>query len=819
MRKMFETKLFKYGFLGMLYVAAICIAAVLFGSDFAQFMGWLLTLVAAGIIFFPVAFLMFRKFRDCGILFSITLGVAFMSWLSWLFSSIGFIPFNVWGSVIVWLVCALANIGFLVAVKRIKGSIIPKDYNFSEKIIPMLITGLVFLVTFITWNYIRGFKPQALGSTECVMDYAFMKSLDRSNYMPATDMWMSGKGINYYYVGQYVATFLSKISGVGVGYGYNFMLMTEASLALAIPYSLVSTVFSEFTASKGILRKASSHAAGLISGIAVSICGNFHYIIFNYVVPPLRDMLGVTSMAKENNLSLPNYFFPNSTRYIGYMPSTTDKTIHEFPAYSFVLGDLHAHVINVMFALCVVGVLYAYVINRKDRIKLAASGAMPLADKNRADSLFGIERFFAKVFDPCVVVVAFFVGLFHTTNYWDYPIYFVVAGAVILYVNFTSEGARYTGLVLTVFHAAIVIIISKLVCLPFTLSFDQISSDIAAVTERTPLYQFLVLWGFPFLVAVVFIVVVVKNFLSTDKARREITVGAKDIEVSDIITPEAALSGHKAEAAPAGKAKEKKKCWIARFLLGVHPSDIFVVIIVCCAMGLCFIPELIYVKDIYSGDYKRANTMFKLTYQAFMLFGVSFGYIFARLLIFGKKKARVFGAICLCLLLLCAGYTKLAVDAWYFTADRTFTTLSATDFLEDGTNGEYEAILYLDKNVRGRPVIMEADGNSYTDACRFSAWTGLPTVLGWNTHEWLWRSSSDLSYPAILSERKADVQTFYTTTDMSEMRKIINKHNISYIIIGTVERSRFGEELQENLLTQLGDEFYSNDSVKIIKVN
>ena len=819
MQKMFETKLFKYGFLGMLYVAAICIAAVLFGSDFAQVMGWLLALVAAGIIFFPVSFLAFRRFRDCGILFSIVLGVAFMSWLSWLFSSIGFIPFNTWGSVLVTALCAVVNIGFLVSVKRLKGSVIPKDYNFSEKIVPMLITGLVFLITFIAWNYIRGFKPQALGTTESIMDYAYMKSLDRSNYMPATDMWMSGKSLNYYYVGQYIATFLSKISGVGVGYGYNLMLMTEASLAIVLPYSLVSTVFSEFTASKGILRKASSHAAGLISGIAVSLSGNFHYLIFYYVVPPLRDMLGVTNMAAADGLSLPNYFFPNSTRYIGYMPNTTDKTIHEFPAYSFVLGDLHAHVINIMFVLCVVGVLYAYMINRKDRIRLAAADAIGPADKKRPDTLFGIERFFVKVFDPCVVVVAFFIGLFHTTNYWDYPIYFVVAGAVILYVNFVTEGAHYTGVVLTVFHAAIVIIISKLVCLPFTLSFDQISSDIAAVTQRTPLYQFLVLWGFPFLVAIVFIIIVVRNFLAEDKKRRGITPEVKDISVSDIITPEAAVTGHVAEGTPAGNGVKKKRCRFTRLLLGVDPGDAFVVILVCCAMGLCLMPELIYVKDIYSGDYKRANTMFKLTYQAYILFGVSLGYIIARLLIFGKKKARVFGAISLCLVLLCAGYTKLAVDTWYLTADRTFTTVSSTDFLEDGSNGEYEAILYLDKNVKGRPVIMEADGNSYTDACRFSAWTGLPTVLGWNTHEWLWRSSGDTGYPPILTERKNDIQTFYTTSDRSEVRKILNKYDISYIIIGTEERNRFAGELNENLIYEMGDIFFQNDTVTIIKVN
>jgi len=769
--------LFKYGFMIMLYVAVFIISAILFGDDFTRFFGWCWTLIAAGVIFFPLGVMVFGKFRDCGILFIMTMGVALMSWLSWLFSSIGFIPFNSWGCVIVMLICAALNIALVICVKKVRGTFFKESFDLRSKVLPMLITGLVFLVVFMIWTYVRGFRPEALGDTESIMDFAYMKSLDRSNYMPATDMWMAGKSFNYYYLGLYISTFLSKLSGVGVGYGYNLMLMTEAGLAFALPYSLISNVFSDHCESRKVLRKTATHAAGLVSGIAVSLCGNFHFLIFNYVMPPLRDMLGVTDMAAEAGYKLPSYYFPNSTRYIGYMPSTSDKTIHEFPSYSFILGDLHAHVINIMFVLCVLGLLYAYIQKNKDRMILTSLNNMPKADKDRPHTLFGTEHFFAKVFDPAVVIVAFFIGLFHMTNYWDYPIYFVVAGAVILYVNFVSEGARGTGLLLTLFHAAIVLIISKLVCLPFTLSFDQISSEILPVADRTPLYQFLILWGFPFLVGIVYVVSVVRRSV----------------------------------------AEKNERNVFSRFLLQTNRSDMFIIILVLCAMGLCLIPEVVYVKDIYSGDYKRANTMFKITYQAFILFGVSFGYIFANILIFGKKKIRVFGVVAFCLLLFCAGYTKVGTDMWYFVGDNEFEGISSTAFLEE-ENDEYEAIRFLDENVKGRPVIIEANGDSYTRDCRFSAWTGLPTVLGWKTHEWLWRSSGNEGYPKILSERENDIQSFYTSGSLSTMHEIIKKYDISYVVIGNVERNKYSDALKEDKILELGELFFSNDSVKIVKV-
>ena len=91
-----------------------------------------------------------------------------------------------------------------------------------------------------------------------------------------------------------------------------------------------------------------SAAGGFIAGAAVSLAGNFHYVLYG--------LLGEVFRLQGSE----NYWFPDSTRFIGYNPETQDKCIHEFPCYSFILGDDHAHMLNIMFVLTAVAILYAW---------------------------------------------------------------------------------------------------------------------------------------------------------------------------------------------------------------------------------------------------------------------------------------------------------------------------------------------------------------------------------------------------------------------------------------------------------------------------
>ena len=104
-----------------------------------------------------------------------------------------------------------------------------------------------------------------------------------------------------------------------------------------------------------------------------------------------------------------------------------------------------------------------------------------------------------------------------------------------------------------------------------------------------------------------------------------------------------------------------------------------------------------------------------------------------------------------------------------------------TSFLEDN-----EIIDYLNKNEKGQPVILEAQGDSYTDYERISAFTGLPTVAGWWVHEWLWRGSSD-----VVGKRIPEVVSLYESNSIDETKSLIKKYQIKYVVISRLERQKY----------------------------
>jgi uncharacterized membrane protein len=217
-------------------------------------------------------------------------------------------------------------------------------------------------------------------------------------------------------------------------------------------------------------------------------------------------------------------------------------------------------------------------------------------------------------------------------------------------------------------------------------------------------------------------------------------------------------------------------------------------------------PEVIYVKDIYSGEHYRANTMFKLTYQAFILFGMMMGYVVVRTLRMKEGLIRGLGLAGGFLLLMTAGYTPKSVQSWFGNvldpAGRVNTDASV--FVDESFPEDFGAISWLNLNVRDQSVVLEAPGDSYTGYERVSVATGLPTVLGWYVHEWLWRNDV-----AALNERAADIEKIYTSSDANEVSGLIKKYNISYIYIGKLEREKY-PALNDKLLQTMGKVAYSD---------
>ncbi len=734
-------------------------------SDYISFLQWWAVIAGLGLSFLPFTYVLFHNFHDKGYLFSKVFGIAIASYLMWLSSSIRLMKFTRLSCILCVVVGLLFNaVLFFWLQKKIRKSDMLKERMQGSFGLPgslwrnstldaIWLEEILFFAAFLLFTYIRCFKPEAYG-TEKFMDYGFMTSMMRSEFMPPQDFWFSGTKLNYYYVGQYIAVYLTKLSFVKVTDAYNLMLMMVGAFALVLPYSLGYNVTLQFLKSREKNNKIIPVLSGILSGTGVCIAGNMHYPVFRWLEPAARKFFGIEANDKK-------YWFPDATRYIGYFPETNDKTIHEFPAYSFVLGDLHAHVINIMLVLTVLGILFAWLIGRERR---------------KEDNI----PVWKEIFHPAIITISFMIGLFHMTNFWDFPIYYVVSGAIILFSNLSVYNFKGKALWLTALQGAAVIAISEVVCIPFTFHFDQIATNIRLVDLRTPLNQLFILWGLPIYTVICFVLALITNY----------------------------------RTAAAASEEEKDKPAVINFLYTMPASDLFIMVLGLCSIGLVLLPELIYVQDIYSGEYKRANTMFKLTYQAFIMFGLCFGYILLRLLCYGRTKTQRKHAFAgLLLFLFSLTYVQNAVQSWYGNifniADKS--GLDATAFMETTMPEDALATDWLNEHIIGMPVVLEANGDSYTDYERVSVITGLPTVLGWHTHEWLWKSSSE-----IVDARAADIETIYTSLrkvgeeetytslNKEELLQLLKKYDVSYIYVGKLEQEKYSD-INHEMLKSLGD--------------
>ena len=734
-------------------VLLIVLSAYLLKGDVWTFWTWYLLALVLGAAFMPLTGRMFRRFEDKGWIFSKVTAIAVTGFVTWFLVAVKVLKFTTITCVAVTVACVLCSILLYQKEQKAGFECIPFEHMKLVYVEEML-----FFAFFLLWTYLAGFHPAAYG-TEKFMDYGFMEAMMRSKTLPATDLWYSGGKINYYYGGQYFAVFLTKLSGTRVELTYNLMRTFVAGFAFIMPFSLVHQMVRDRLGRKNTgWKKKMPSVTGFLAGIAVSVAGNMHYVIYGCVIPWIQ---------KAKGEEVGHYWFPDATRYIGFNPDVDDKTIHEFPCYSFVLGDLHAHVVDIMFVLLILALLYAWM--KKVR-------TTKLIFENMEKKEFWKKQLLM----PQLLAAAALLGMFHWTNFWDFVIYYTVTCGVILIMNIIGqEGKIKWILAVTAAQAAEIMAIATIIILPFTLQFDtsNMVQGVALAQHHSLPHQLLVLWGLPAILTLLFII-----SLLVEKLR----------------------------------GTEQKSLY--RLLKSVTLPDLFAVIMGLCAIGLVLIPELVYVRDIYENGNARANTMFKLTYQAYIMFGMTMLYSIFRLLIIGKnrilKAASVIGLI---LFVWTCGYFGNSAHSWFGEVWKPsqYKGLNATAFLETDFSEDVGGIRWLKEHIEDSPVVLEANGDSYSEYERVSAMTGLPTVMGWYVHEWLWRGNL-----ADINARIADIESIYTSTDEAQVRKLLEQYDVSYVFVGSCERKKYGEKLNNDMLKKLGEVVYQDEEWQtyIIKV-
>ena len=705
-------------------------------NDFLSVFYWWFILFGLGVVFLPLTAKVFARFYDRGYLFAKVLGLGILSYFVWLFAHLKLIPFTQVSLLAVFGGAAVISAIFLGRKKSLKK-------NLAGKNLKLIFLGeeLIFFLALLFWCFIRGHNPE-IQSLEKFMDYGFLNSILRSRFFPPADMWFAGEAINYYYYGHYLAAFLTKLSGLDSAITYNLMIATLFAFTFALTFSLTSN-FCFFTLKKQNQKSPTANRqlpttiilAGLLSAFLICFASNLHtpyYVLKN---------------------GAQKYWYPDATRYIGYNPPTNDKTIHEFPSYSFIVADLHGHVSDLPFVLTFIALNLSLFLSLKS-----------LKEKSSA------SNFKSLAFD--FLLLTFNLSLMYMTNAWDFPIYLLLLGITLLGTNLTlffetkktppkfSKFPLLWPIVKTALPLLGVVILWLLFTLPFNLNFTQIPQGIGLVHTHTPIFQFFILWGALLFFSFAFIIFFLKN-------------------------------------------PDKK------------PVDYFVSFIFLTAFILLLIPEVVYVKDIYGADYYRANTMFKFTYQAYVLMTVAVGFIIFRLLkTISQRVIKIsLGALFCLLVSLLLFYPCFSLPGYYGKIGaKNYQGLYGLSFLAKSYPEDYQAILWLKENVSGQPVVLEAPGESYTDYNRVSAFTGLPTIQGWLVHEWLWRGGYD--EPA---KRAAEVEKIYQSGSIVEAKEILNRYRVEYIFFGALEKEKYPQATPKRL-EQLGQPIYRAGETVVYKI-
>lgn len=251
--------------------------------------------------------------------------------------------------------------------------------------------------------------------------------------------------------------------------------------------------------------------------------------------------------------------------------------------------------------------------------------------------------------------------------------------------------------------------------------------------------------------------------------------------------------------------------FILKIINSIHKSDYLILILGLFATIAIIVPEFVYVKDIYPGHF-RANTVFKFGYQAFIVLSLATGYMLTRIMTNYKKLSSFNILLIFILFTLVAIYPYFAINS-YYNSLKSYKGINGLVYLKDLYPEDYQAIIWLRKEIIGQPVILEAQGDSYTDFARVSANTGLPTVIGWPVHEWLWRGSPDEG-----NKRGEDVAVLYESSDLNKTLELIKKYHIAYVFIGELERQEY-KNLNENKFPNLGKIIFKENQTTIYQLN
>ena len=757
---------------------------------------WVGAAEVIGLAAFPLCYYLFPRLKDRGYSLSKPLGILVIAYLSWILSVARVLP-----SV------QLTVLGLLIAAGGLSGWYGWRhrreiwDFAVRERV-TLISAEAVFLGIFVVWAVYRAYDP-FISNTEQPMDFAFLNASFRSFLGTPEDPWLRGESISYYYFGYWMMGSLSKLTAVSPLVSYNLSLALIPAMGAMAMFGLVSNMVRADSRRLRLALTAGA-AAALLLILAANLEGVLEFMRANGM-----GSQGFWDWIRIDGLDDPapppgeswrpqefNWWW-RATRVISTFQGdqVVDYTIHEFPFFSFILGDLHPHVMSVPFVILFVAVCWHYLRTPETTWQF---------DRR------GIAQWVATL--AAILVAGLALGGLAFTNMWDLPVFSaLVVGVAVLkaYSGRGADGWRAAGGALLFSVGAI--IVALLLILPYLLSFTSQVSGISAVdVNTTRLPHLLIVWGL-YLVAISPFIFVAFWRTTVDRDWGTMTVISLLVAFTPyVIWAFLHLNGdgrtsdllgrlfHVLPLALLISVAVYSAMWLAR-QDRPHKGQVFALVLSTLGLLLIMGPELLYVDDAFGGANERMNTVFKLYYQGWILLAAASGYaiycwrsLWERVSGARLQLTRMWAVIFI-VLASGAAYYPLAAAATkgnLFAGDATLDGLSHLTRFNQGA--EYRAIDFIRKDAGRDSAVLEAfsEKDYFIDGPfgRVSSSTGVPTVLGWAGHEAQWRGSY-----LPMEGRKEDIEAIYKTLDVDEAKNLLTKYRVDYVYVGRLERETYGE--------------------------
>jgi YYY domain-containing protein len=766
---------------------------------------WFFILWLLSISVYPILRYLFSNLPDKGYPVSRIAGMALLAFFAWFFANLG-VSYSRIEIIVIWGIIAI--IGLLFAIKQKEE--LKKELKLYWKY--YLFIEVIFLVVFIAGLLIRFGNPDLWHISkggEKPMDFAYLNAILKSETFPPYDPWFSGGYLNYYYFGFVLVGTLVKLLGITPSFAYNLILPTLLAILVVGGFSISWNIYLSNNRKRENEKPISPWIVGTAGGSFLAIFGNMGMIQMLLVgfskLGALNANLTFDSgkFFQKIGWGIQGFFLSISGQQLPYYLSDyywwpgrviraigETEPITEFPFFTFVYADPHAHYFSLSLATLIMAISLSLIFYFKKQSKILPN--------------FGIKIIFAGIV----------IAMIYMTNTWDYPVYLTLTGVALFFgiikfynPSLIKKDIKYIDTLekfLVAFTSLLVLYLSYKAAVYFYdyWNIAGYSSLKPWTGQTTSISNYLTHWGLFIAIITSWLIWETKLWLIDTPAQYILVL--KENMWAVIGIPLLSLVAILALWLVGGV----KIAWI------VIPLGVWIVLLlflkknsVSKQIGLFLAGSALFLTlmvevIVLDGDIARMNTVFKFYLQAWTLFSIAsalaLGWILSISHSWKRHWQKLFNVLMIALLFLSMlfpiiGTSAKIKDRMSMEAPNTLDgmeyMLTASYYDQDQQidfDEDYRLIQWMQQNIEGTPHIVEAQIHEYYWGGRISIYTGLPTVLGWNWHQ---RQQRGILQDAEVWQRAADLENFYNSLDKTFVETFIEEYDIQYIVVGKLERA------------------------------